>query len=243
MNTAFAQKEYCLRTSDFNRYKRLHPNAILDIFQDIAGIHANTLGCGHDTLLERSMIWVLVRVRYEVLCQPKMFDTVTALTWPLAPTRAGFRREYLLKDSKGNIVVKGSSEWVMMHSTERRLLPSCDVYPSDYDFMSNLAIEGKSARIHDFEAAMAPVHFTPQFSDIDMNGHVNNTKYANFVFNAVELSENEQIRCLQIDYKHEVLAGDSLDIYTAREDNVLLSKGMGEDGTIRFFCRAEIENI
>ena len=236
------EQEYTLRTSDFNRYKRILPSAILDIFQDVAGLHAKELGCDYDTLLQREMLWALTRVKYEVLCQPKLFDTLTARTWPLAPTRAGFKREYLLCDKDGNVLIKGSSEWVVMHSVKRSLMPSENVYSVSEGFCDETVFEGRLERLRDFEDDGKPYVSVPQFCDIDMNGHVNNTKYANYVLNSISLGEPQEIRSFQIDYRHEVLAGEGLNIYTRFEDNTLLAKGEDENGEIKFFCKAQIEN-
>ena len=121
------EREYNLRVSDFDRYKKLRPSAILDFFQDVAGIHSVELGCGFNDLIEQKMMWVLVRVKLSIVANPQMYSKVLIETWPLEPTRIGFRREYRIKDLAGNLLVKGSSEWVIVHSEERRLLPAKDI--------------------------------------------------------------------------------------------------------------------
>ena len=50
----FLEKDYRLRTGDFDRYRRLHPTAVLDLFQDIGGLQAEMMGIGYDCLLYTS---------------------------------------------------------------------------------------------------------------------------------------------------------------------------------------------
>ena len=76
-------------------------------------------------------------------------------------------------------------------------------------------------------------------SMLDCNSHVNNTYYANWVMDALNLGKGEQIKTLQIDYRKEVMLGESLKIYTKRQANKIQAKGMNEEGERCF--NAEIE--
>lgn len=240
MNSTF-EREYYLRTADFDCFGRFNPAAVLDLFQDVAGLHANELGCGYDDFIKEHMIWVLVRVKFEIIASPVMFQRVRVRTWPLAPSRAGFQREYLITDESGSELVKGSSDWVIMHSEKRRLMPAKDVYPIKEGFEEKRLFEEKLSKLHDFEDDGISHIFTPGFSDIDINGHVNNTKYTNFVLDAISPEKEDKIKTLQIDYRHEVLSGTELTIRSSREDNILLAKGLNSDGEVMFVCRLEFE--
>ena len=85
------QKEYELRAADFDRWDRIRPASVLSLFQDVAGIHANELGIGFAALMERKTIWVLTKVRYELVGTPRRYERVRVRTWPLPPARINFR--------------------------------------------------------------------------------------------------------------------------------------------------------
>lgn len=55
-----------LRTSDFDRHSRLLPSAVLELFQDAAGEHADRIGIGFRALEQRGLLWVVARTRYIV---------------------------------------------------------------------------------------------------------------------------------------------------------------------------------
>ena len=40
------QREYTLRAGDFDKFDRIKPSAVLDLFQDVAGQHAEEIGVG-----------------------------------------------------------------------------------------------------------------------------------------------------------------------------------------------------
>ncbi len=234
------EREYYIRTSDFDCFGRLQPASVLDLFQDVAGLHAKLLGCGFDELIDRKLLWVLVRVKYKVLSDVNMFDKVRVKTWPIAPSRAGFRREYLIEREDGTPVIKGSSDWVMMHSELRRLVPSVDVYPADAEFLTQQSFEGKLRKIADFEPEGDGYPLLAGFSQLDINGHVNNTKYANFVLDAVGLGSDDRIDTVQIDYRHEVKGGLPLNILTKRDGREIFAKGVDPDGATMFMCNIEL---
>lgn len=231
-----ASYEYTLRANDFDCRNKLLPSAILDLFQDAAGRHANELGVGFSAMLERNVLWVIVRVRFQVLRTPPLYSRVKVITWPLAPTRASCRRDYIIEDEQGQPLVKGTSDWVFMHCEKRRLLPATDVYPLK-QFCDSLAVEDKALKLHNFEHEGEAYNVTAGFCELDMNGHVNNTKYANFVLDAVGLRDDEEIESFQLDYRKEVKAGEQLSVLSRRNDGEILAKGLGEDGAVRFTCR------
>ncbi len=235
------QREYYMRTSDFDCFGRLQPASVLDLFQDVAGIHAKQLGCGFDDLISRKLMWVLVRVKYQVLSKVHMFDKVRVHTWPLAPSRVGFRREYLIEKEDGTPVVKGSSDWVMMHSENRCLVPVQDVYPEGLEFLTQQSFEGKLRKVADFETVGKGYSLQAGFSQLDINGHVNNTKYANFVLDALEPNVADEIETVQIDYRHEVKDGTALSIFTERNGKEILAKGTADDGTVMFMCKMDLK--
>ena len=87
---------------------------------------------------------------------------------------------------------------------------------------------------------LTPYPIVPSFSDIDVNGHVNNAKYANYVINALNPGPEGTVKTFQLDYRYEVLPGKPLDIYTLVEDGRVLSKGVREDGKTAFSCVIEL---
>lgn len=234
-------RDYYLRTSDFDRFGHLLPCALLDLFQDAAGVHATRLGCGYKDLAQRNLLWVLVRSKYRVLENCSLFDRVTVETWPLEPNRVTQGREYLLRGADGRVLVLGSSEWVLMHSVRRCFMPAKDIYSLD-SFLSDRNFPEKDTKLHDFESDSLPYIITPSYSQIDINGHVNNTKYTNFILDAAPLAENEQIESLRIDYKHEVRAGNRLSVFVKRDEDTLLSKGVCDDGKNAFLCEMKIKS-
>ena len=237
MNELFT-KEFSLRTSDFDCYDRLRPSSILDLFQNVAGEHATLLGVGRAAMLGRDLIWVLTRIRYEVCGESAPFARVRVETWPLRPGRLTFIREYRILSAEGKVLVRGSSEWVLLHTVRRRIVAVADLYPPMEHIAERNFPDGFSrlARVAEPEKSFSVM---PGFSDLDDNGHVNNIRYADYVMNAYAPRREETVRCFEIEYHREVLADTPLTLFCLRSEKGFSADGQRADGELMFSCRVE----
>ena len=235
------QKEYSLRASDFDKFSRIKPSSVLDLFQDAAGQHALEIGVGFADMLAREYLWVLTRIKFEIISQPVNYQTVVVKTWPLEPNRLNFRREYCIEDIEGNRLIIGSSEWVVIHSTERKFLSVPNLYNYDGEYHNEVMFEGKIGKVRDFESIGEPYIVNAGFNDLDLNNHVNNTKYASYIIDAINPSEKDELKIFHIDYKKEVMQGTQLNIYFSKEGNSISAKGQNTEGETMFVCKIEFE--
>ena len=233
------EKEYELRAADFDRYDRIHPASILSLFQDVAGIHANELGIGYADLIAKQTIWVLTKVRYQMVGKPHRYERVRVRTWPLPPARVNFRREYCIETPEGEVLVQGTSEWVVVHSEKRRVLPATNVYPSG-DHCTDTFFPGRLAKVPQFEPAGEGTVVTPTFTQLDINGHINNTCYANYVMDALAPTQGTTVSGLQIDYHRELVAGQQFTLYLQPGAGEVLARGYSGEGECMFSCRVEL---
>lgn len=233
------EKEYELRSADFDRYDRMQPASVLSLFQDVAGIHANELGIGYDNLMANQTIWVLTKVRYQMVGTPRRYERVRVRTWPLPPARVNFRREYCIEGADGEVLVQGTSEWVVVHSEKRRVLPATNVYPSG-EHCTDTFFPGRLAKVPQFEPVGEGTTITPTFTQLDINGHINNTFYANYVLDALAPAEGTHVSALQIDYHRELLSGQSFTLHLQREGGEVLARGYSGEGECMFSCRMEL---
>ncbi len=240
MNTTW-EKNYTLRAGDFDKFNRIKPSAVLDLFQDAAGQHAEELGVGFEEMINRSYLWVITRIAFEIVSAPNRHQTVRVKTWPLIPNRLNYRREYCITDENGNLLIKGSSEWVIVHSEQRKLLSVPQLYPFTEGFCRDTMFEGKLRKVADFEATDIPYIVNAGFSELDVNNHVNNTKYADYVMDALAPSADDIIETFQIDYRKEVVQGTQLDIYHLKEGKNILAKGQNTSGGTMFACEIQLQ--
>ena len=233
MNKIYCET-FALRTSDFDCYGQIKPSSVLDLFQEVAGAHANELGIGFEALLKKNLLWVLVKVKFKIEKEIKEHQRVVVKTWPLPAGRVTLQREYLIEDTDGNPLIKGSSEWVTIDSVKRRIVTPSNIYPLQ-EYCEERMFEEKFAKVSDFTSENAAYEITPAFCDLDRNGHVNNIRYADYVLNALEPQE-QKIGEFQIDFHREIKKGNCVSLFLQQSENRLLAKGISESGEKMFSC-------
>ena len=55
--------------------------AILDMFQDVAGIHADSAGIGALDLESRGLFWIVSKIRLSISRRPQVSEMLEATTW------------------------------------------------------------------------------------------------------------------------------------------------------------------
>ena len=238
MANGIYKKVYNLRGSDFNRFLEIKPSAVLDLFQDVAGLHAKELGIGFNAMLEKGLLWVVMKVKYELVKMPRMYQNVIVKTWPKEPKRLDFERNYLILDENEDVLIKGRSQWAIISSETRKLTRATNVYEKIDEFCDDVVFDEKIVRIQDFNEVTPATRVTSGFSELDSNGHVNNIHYADYVINAINPKEPMNIKVFQLDFHKEIMCGYDTDIFVEEKENVIYAKGM-QNENIMFSCRME----
>ena len=230
-----------LRTTDFDRFTELKPSAVLQLFQEAATRQAEEMGIGFGSMYDKGVLWVVIRTRYEVLKQPHLYDEVLVRTWPHDPSKFSFLRDYTIKDSSGNLLVKGTSEWVLMSREDRSFVSLLSVYNDNPVYIEQRNFDKKPRKLRNFDHEGAePFLVCPPYSTVDLNGHVNNANYADLVVDAINPKKGHTVKTFQIDYRREVREGEPLRIFTHQIESGIEAKGLDEEGNVMFAACIEV---
>lgn len=230
------QRTYSLRSSDFDKFSQIKPSAVLDLFQTVAGLHAESLGVGFEAMQEKGLLWVILKVKYELIAMPQSYDNVTVRTWPKEPKRLDFQRNYEILDEKGEIIIKGASQWAVIDKNTRKLARVTDVYKNIDAFYEKDVFEEKLIRVPDFDESTPEITVSSSFCEFDTNNHVNNIRYADYVMNAINPQKPLNIKKLQLDF-HKEIVGEDTEIFIEEKDKIL-AKGV-QNKALMFSCSIE----
>ena len=173
------QKVFHIPASAVDRYDRLKMSTILDYLQEIAGDHCALLSATRADLLKKNLFWAVIRHRVVITRLPKAGEDIQLTTWPMPTTRTAYPRAVLAVDSEGKELFRSVSLWVLMDMTTRAM-----VLPGK----SGVDVPGI---IQELEAG-TPGSIVPKplsntvshkvgYSFLDRNGHMNNTRYLDWV--------------------------------------------------------------
>ena len=184
-------------------YDRIKPSAVFDEFQNAASLHADKLGVGFDDLIKKKAVWMLIRCRYDVFSYPSFEQPLNITTYPLKPKGIEFDREYEITDKSGNKLIKGSSMWCICNLETRKLMFGNEFTYNSEEYSDKRQYEGTLKKIppiitDGYKSFRSRTYFT----DLDHNGHVNNTRYLDFIMNALSRARFKPHQVLKPSFLH-----------------------------------------
>lgn len=233
----FFEKTFQVTTREEERFGRLRPSALLAFMQDAAAGAAIALNVGREQLVaEHGAFWMLTRVWFQLKRPIRLWENLTIRTWHRGNKGVLMYRDFDFYVD-GEPVGEAVSVWVLANisthevmrlsvlgelkdSTGGSLMKSKTL--SKIKMPGNLALD-EVRRMHN--------------SDLDVNAHVNNTRYADFAEDSAHvenLTEDRFIESMTIGYVKELRAGEELSLLTAWEGDICWVRGAGGRGEARF---------
>ena len=209
---------------------------LMEVLQKISTDSANQLGFGHSLVRSYNLAWVLNKIKINFFRPIKIGEEITFYTWPLAPKHFTADRDYKAVDKEGNVVFVGTSVWNLIDLTKRSLTSTEIVKDIQVDYKTDRAIENASySRFRLSPDFVLNYSKTIRISEIDINNHVNNTNYYSYSQDVLSSQEYDKgIKELEIKFNQELHLGDTLQIYSFKQNNILQVIGKKDDKDVFF---------
>ena len=165
--------------ADMNGHIKL-PDVILLSLQ-VSGMQSIELGVSDKTILEEhNLVWIITDYDIEVVRLPRFAEEITIETEALSYNRLFCYRRFTIYDETGQELIHMMATFVLMDRDSRKVhaVEPEIVAPYQSDFDKKLIRGPKYANLE--EPVSKDYHV--RFYDLDMNGHVNNSKYLDWIF-------------------------------------------------------------
>jgi len=183
--TNVCREDYRIRSYEVDCRNRLSILSIFNFMQEAASKHAAALGVSIQQLLAENHTWLLSRLKIKLAACPGWNDRIQISTWPSGTQQLFALRDFELKGEDNQPIAAAISAWLVI-DLQRRL--PVRIAP----FVERLKpIEGGhilSARLDKLPALNNPTHerrFVVRYSDLDINQHVNNVSFVEWVLESV----------------------------------------------------------
>jgi len=231
---------------DTDLWGHCRPSGLLGLLQEAAVEAACVLHASLEEMLERyHMFWMLARIWYHLDRPLYLGDLVEVRTWHRGARGASSYRDFdLLVD--GSPVGEAVSLWVLADQKTRRLGRGSAI--QEFQGMDG----GPLCKARTLSKLVLPEDMEPagrrvfRYSDLDINGHVNNVKYADFVCDTLELEKlgpGQFVSSLQIGYQAECRAGEGVVLLAGSSGGVNYVHGADEAGKTRFDAALTVESL
>ena len=158
---------------------RVKPSVLLFFAQEAAGQHCQLLKLDWETLAKQNLFWAVTRHRVQITRLPVRGETITVETWPMPTTKVAYPRSVVGYDAQGNELFRTISLWVLMDSQSRSM-----VLPGKSGVVVDGVLRGNELALpHSILPGERPNQQlqTVRYSHLDRNGHMNNTRYMDWV--------------------------------------------------------------
>ena len=198
---------YSVRATDCDYNGRLRMDALFIMMQEGAEHNAATLGAGHGQLLSRGLFFALTRMHVRITRMPRFGETVLHSTWPGVATRFFFPRYHTLTLEDGTPLAAAAGLWVTLDTEKRTVVSPVKAglgFPDTSDLPAPCEEPMKMPAGCTGDAVLSSR--SPLYSDYDLNGHVNNTRYISWLCDALGKSafDGDALYDLVVGYEKEI---------------------------------------
>ena len=204
-------------------------SSLLKMLQKAAGDDVNTTPLNYFSLAEHGIAFVLTKMTLQIHKDIKLYDELIITSHPRQTRGASFPRDFIINVGDETVAV-ARSMWVLLDLNKRTILRPSAIEPigslatTDNDMFELADVR----RIVDENSLSRTNVLRVEYSHLDMNNHLNNTFYSDFIFNCIPQSvhESDKGMYLQINYKAEARL----------DDNLVIKYECSDDGKSYDFC-------
>lgn len=213
--------------SDLNENNFLKPYGYQKLFVKLGDMHLNNIGINVNTTIKKGLAWAFTSMSIDIVRPIEGIVKLFGRTWHSQQKGPLFRREYLITDEVGNIVLKGCSFSVLLDIENRSIYRKREIPFFISDATEEFVIEAKSNKKVDLD--FLKLHeLVAKNSHIDCLGHVNNCRYGEFaydVFTDDEIINLNSIKRMDVYFRSELRKEDRFSMLKAYDKSGLHIRG------------------
>ena len=201
--------------------EKIKPTHLMQLFQEVAGNHADHLGAGYGALLEQKLFWALSRIRVEMEQLPRWGEEISIETWPCSLVGPFFRRDFIIYNRQHEALCRGVSGWLLL-SAENMRPQRAERLAADLPLNEgNFALANFPDRLNG-TADNAVFSKTILYNEIDVNNHVNNTRYLDWVMDCFDnrFHLTHQLKSFTLEFLSEMRWGDEVELLSGEDGSM-----------------------
>lgn len=213
------EKEFTLRYFEMNKQGAITPSAMLTLLEETAADHCEMIDQSLYELGKKNTGWVLISGRLQMIRYPKYKEKITIKTWMSDYSSVKGIRENLIYDEERNIIGKAKGLWIFFDIKRRRPARIFDEIKAKWSSSKELSIDcDLHNQVPIIESGDIETKIKVKRYDTDMNEHVNNIRYLDWLMDSIPNNYLEHYSLSSIDgrFLGEAQVKDRLINYTRK---------------------------
>ncbi|MGT2784034.1 acyl-ACP thioesterase domain-containing protein [Streptococcus merionis] len=226
------QEDYTIsfELSDTNGNLKLPP--FLSVLLEVSGHHSAQLGRSDVYVLENyGYVWIVTDYEFDIVRLPKFSEKVVIRTEAISYNKLICHRRFEVLDDKEDLLIRVESYFALMDLENRKIVvvPDDLLEPYQSEKVKKIARGAKYPSLEEPERSSYHVRYL----DIDMNGHVNNSKYLDWMYDVLGYAFLKQHvpSHIHLKYSREVSPGGDISSEFVR-DGLVSHHQICSDGQI-----------
>ncbi len=204
--------------------KRIRLSALLGHMQDAASNHASRLGIGYEQLVPLHRTFMLSGMEIQVAEELPIWGTHIELrTWARKLDRLLAYRDFSISEKGASTpFLKASSAWLLIDTLNRRPARPHQAL-SEFPLRPEVAVGDSAPERISKESKCSFINSRNAYhSDLDPNGHVNNSRYFDWITDSLaqHLGQFPSIDRICINFHKEIQLGNEVKISIKSYDNL-----------------------
>ena len=213
MGDVFGEYSWAVRSYECGPDGLATMATICSYLQEAASLNAEALAFSKSDFDKagENISWVLTRLKVRMVRFPRWEENVRILTYPRGGRRIVAYRDFVLSDDSGAELGRATSEWMLIDLASRKVVPIPEgVFAAANTVRPPAFGDEAFAKLRwDCRETSGATTFIARRGDIDMNGHVNNIHYIEWLMET-RPSAAAPCRELEVAFRSETFAGDQV---------------------------------
>lgn len=192
---------------------------ICNLLQECAAVHADHLGISYEFMHERKLAWTLARLGVEIRRRPGVREELSVQTW-INGTRGPFAmREFVVLDARSCRIARATYAWLAIETESKKPVRPSQIVGGYPPPPNRENLNAQLGKIPDPVDPVPWVSFRVFESDIDMHGHVNNSRYIAWIEDTLAADSRRDggkssVTWMHVNFLAEAFAGDTIEVQT-----------------------------
>jgi len=186
--------------------------ALSNYLQSTATLHSRSLGTSIDHFSVSNLTWVYSRFHLFIDEYPVYTSTIFIETWR-SQTKGPFAyREFKIYNDENKIIAGATASLALIDKTTRKPVDIPEVLLNQFSPESGRALEDDFSPLFHLNNPENETEIPVRFSDLDLNSHVNNVSYLDWITEGLPefILLNHRLKEIEIEYRAEAFRGDTI---------------------------------
>lgn len=205
-----------------NKFKEASPTTILTLLEEAAADHCFSINHSLYDLIQQNIGWVLVSGILKMDRYPSYKEKIIIRTWLSGYSLVRGIRENIIYDEQDRIIGRAKGLWLFFDIKRRKPIQILDDIKEKWSFRTEESINDNiTKKIEAIDTSNYMQEIKVNRYDIDMNKHVNNIRYPQWMMESMpeEIIDNYYLHSIDERFIAEAQYGDTIMSLTKEDIN------------------------